>query len=109
MSGERLLGRPQCTGAYRSFTPHPPFMQAIKEALDKRYGGPWHVVMGKAFAFEVTHEVRTRDARGESCMRHSKTPTECLLPSSPASQCVQSKHFMHLFVGGTIGVLVWKL
>lgn len=29
----------------------------IKEALDRRYGGPWHVVVGKAFAFEVTHEV----------------------------------------------------
>lgn len=32
-------------------------VQMIKEALDRRYGGPWHVVVGKAFAFEVTHEV----------------------------------------------------
>lgn len=32
--------------------------QAIKEGLDRRFGGPWHVVVGKAFAFEVTFEVR---------------------------------------------------
>ena len=30
----------------------------IKEGLDKRYGSGWHVVVGKAFAFEVTFEVR---------------------------------------------------
>jgi dynein light chain 4 len=31
--------------------------QVIKETMDKRFGGPWHVVVGKAFAFDVTHEV----------------------------------------------------
>jgi dynein light chain 4 len=31
--------------------------QTIKDALDKRFGGPWHVVVGRAFAFEVTYEV----------------------------------------------------
>ncbi|EFN59202.1 hypothetical protein CHLNCDRAFT_138129 [Chlorella variabilis] len=50
--------------------------QMIKDGLDKRFGGPWHVVVGKAFAFQVTYEC---------------------------------KHFLHLFVGGTTGVLVWKL
>lgn len=29
----------------------------IKDGLDKRFGGPWHVVVGKAFAFQVTYEV----------------------------------------------------
>lgn len=36
--------------------------QAIKEALDRRYGAAWHVVVGRAFAFEVTHEVGVRCA-----------------------------------------------
>ncbi|KAL4859342.1 Dynein light chain 4 [Chlorella vulgaris] len=34
--------------------------QMIKDTLDKRFGGPWHVVVGRAFSFEVTHEVRAR-------------------------------------------------
>ncbi|KAL4423579.1 hypothetical protein ABPG77_004619 [Micractinium sp. CCAP 211/92] len=50
--------------------------QVIKEALDRRYGGPWHVVVGKTFAYEVTHEC---------------------------------KHYLYMYVGGTTGVLVWKL
>ncbi|KAI7839735.1 hypothetical protein COHA_006539 [Chlorella ohadii] len=49
--------------------------QMIKEALDKRFGGPWHVVVGRAFAFEVSHEC---------------------------------KHFVHMYVAGTTGVLCWK-
>lgn len=43
-----------------------PAMQVIKEALDRRYGGPWHVVVGKTFAYEVTHEVRLK-AAGYPC------------------------------------------
>lgn len=33
-------------------------VQVIKEAMDKKFGGPWHVVAGNCFSFEVTHEVR---------------------------------------------------
>ena len=36
--------------------------QAIKEALDRRYGAAWHVVVGRTFAFKVTHEVGVRCA-----------------------------------------------
>ena len=32
-------------------------VQTIKESLDKRAGGPWHVVAGMNFAFDVTHKV----------------------------------------------------
>ena len=90
--------------------------QMIKEALDKRYGGPWHVVVGRAFAFEVTHEVRGRwrcagagaarcsgmEAGYRRAAAHAAAP--CRTPHAPA----QVKHFMHLYVAGTTGVLVWK-
>ena len=26
--------------------------------MDKKFGAPWHVVVGKAFSYEVTTEVR---------------------------------------------------
>lgn len=29
----------------------------IKESMDKKYGAPWHVVLGAYFSFEVTYEV----------------------------------------------------
>lgn len=32
--------------------------KALKEALDKRFGNSWHVVIGEGFAFEITHEMR---------------------------------------------------
>ncbi|XP_061587443.1 dynein axonemal light chain 4-like [Cololabis saira] len=30
----------------------------IKESMDKKYGSSWHVVIGEAFGFEITHEVK---------------------------------------------------
>lgn len=32
--------------------------QMIKEQMDKKFGSPWHVVVGKAFGYEITYEVR---------------------------------------------------
>jgi dynein light chain 4 len=32
--------------------------QAVKEALDKRFGAPWNVVIGESYAFEITYEVK---------------------------------------------------
>ena len=32
-------------------------LQTIKEFLDKRTGGPWHVIAGMNFTFDVTHKV----------------------------------------------------
>ena len=32
--------------------------QMIKEGLDKKFGSSWHVVVGKAFAYNITFEVR---------------------------------------------------
>jgi len=33
--------------------------QMIKETLDERYGGSWHVVVGEQFGLEVSHEAGT--------------------------------------------------
>ncbi|KAK2544148.1 Dnal4 [Columba livia] len=30
----------------------------IKEMMDKKFGSSWHVVIGEAFGFEITHEVK---------------------------------------------------
>ena len=32
--------------------------QVIKNAMDTRFGPPWHIVAGKYFAYEVSYEVR---------------------------------------------------
>mmetsp|Transcript_6655 Transcript_6655/g.15053 ORF Transcript_6655/g.15053 Transcript_6655/m.15053 type:complete len:109 (-) Transcript_6655:187-513(-) len=32
--------------------------QMIKEQMDKKFGAPWHVVVGRAFSYEVTYEVK---------------------------------------------------
>ncbi len=32
-------------------------VQVIKDALDKKFGGRWHVVIGTDFAHRITHEV----------------------------------------------------
>ena len=29
----------------------------IKDQMDKKFGSPWHVVVGKGFAYEITYEV----------------------------------------------------
>eukprot|EP00056_Hartaetosiga_gracilis_P007778 m.112083 g.112083 ORF g.112083 m.112083 type:complete len:91 (+) comp12776_c4_seq1:257-529(+) len=29
----------------------------LKELMDKKFGGPWHVVIGEAFGFELTHQL----------------------------------------------------
>ncbi|GMH40867.1 hypothetical protein BSKO_08771 [Bryopsis sp. KO-2023] len=32
--------------------------QVIKEVMDKKFGSPWHVVVGKGFSFEITYAVQ---------------------------------------------------
>lgn len=50
--------------------------QQIKEQMDRKFGSPWHVIVGRAFAYEITYELR---------------------------------NMLYLFVGGTTGVLLWKM
>ncbi|GAQ80054.1 Dynein light chain type 1 family protein [Klebsormidium nitens] len=30
----------------------------VKESMDKKFGGPWHCIVGEYYGFEVTHEVK---------------------------------------------------
>lgn len=30
----------------------------IKDAMDKKFGASWHVVVGEGYGFEITHEVK---------------------------------------------------
>ena len=32
--------------------------QAVKEALDKKFGPTWHCCVGEGFAFDITHNTR---------------------------------------------------
>ena len=32
-------------------------LQTIKESLDKKTGGPWHVVAGLNFSYDISHKV----------------------------------------------------
>lgn len=48
--------------------------KTIKEAMDGRFGGRWHAVAGRGFAFAVTHQ-----------------------------------ELLHVYVGGSVGVLLWNL
>lgn len=42
----------------QTIVPHKPDkpIQTIKEAMDRRFGGRWHAVAGRGFAFAVTHQ-----------------------------------------------------
>ena len=44
--------------------------------------------------------------REEACTLHTTPPLTVSASRAPTLQC---KHFLHIFVGGTTGVLVWKL
>ena len=30
----------------------------VKDAMDKKFGPAWHVIIGEGYGFEVTHEVK---------------------------------------------------
>ena len=95
--------------------------QVAKDALDKKFGGKWHVVMGNDFGYEVTHEVRCK-----SC--HHSSITSMDVSMSLGSRCImagvqrfwctrllkggswlQCKTMLHVYVGGKMGILAWKL
>lgn len=97
--------------------------QVIKEALDKKFGGPWNCVAGNYFSFEVTHEVGRMDVDGANdtlllpCLSTDTFLIKhgvggALTPTSADRLChllMQCKTLLHLYIGGKIGVLTWKL
>lgn len=34
----------------------------IKDQMDKKFGAPWHVVVGRGFSYEITYEVSRQGA-----------------------------------------------
>jgi dynein light chain 4 len=42
----------------RPATPAATRTQMIKDQMDKKFGAPWHVVVGQGFGYEITYEVR---------------------------------------------------
>ena len=49
--------------------------QVIKESLDKKFGGPWHVVAGSTFSYEITHEVSSAGSTASTCKHRSMDTT----------------------------------
>jgi hypothetical protein len=53
-------------------------LQMIKDQMDKKFGSPWHVIVGKAFAYEITYEVRQQQACSMQPQADSWTMLVCL-------------------------------
>ena len=100
----------------------------IKESLDKKFGGPWHVVAGSAFAYEVTHEVSSTGNQAYIDASQREACHVSYATSMPGYGChafdddalvhVQTEHalaamqcrtLLFLYIGGKTGVLTWKL
>jgi hypothetical protein len=41
----------------------------IKDQMDKKFGSPWHVVVGKGFSYNITYEV-SRTHATTRCSQH---------------------------------------
>jgi hypothetical protein len=140
----------------------------IKDQMDKKFGSPWHVIVGKAFAYEITYEVSGNGAGthvlGMQPVQHTRLHIQAVSSSSPLSTssirsasaitqlksycsnpgrqpecscavlpaalthhaqrtvvtvcmassccvlcCLQLRNILYLYVGGTTGVLLWKM
>ena len=71
----------------------------IKETMDKKFGAPWHVVAGGYFSYDITFEVPANFV-----FRFTS-----LLQWSHDAVCIQCKNLLYIFLGGTTGVLLWKM
>ena len=49
--------------------------QMIKEALDKRFGTTWHVVVGEGFGFDISYEL----SRCVCCLSYHQAHAQALL------------------------------
>lgn len=100
--------------------------QIIKDQMDKKFGPPWHVVVGRAFAYDITYEVRVAcalcshvqllcrcafcffDALRPAHSRRLHTHTHTNV-NNPTTIKQQLRSILYLYVGGTTAVLLWKL
>ena len=96
--------------------------------MDKKFGAPWHVVAGGYFSYEITYEVHSslvwlRSVPNATCICPCFLQAQLLLragadklmqplscvSNSPLCWMVQCKNILYLYVGGTTGVLLWKM
>ncbi|XP_035213168.1 dynein light chain 4, axonemal-like isoform X2 [Stegodyphus dumicola] len=48
-----------CVTSFEKFgADHEKVAKFIKETLDQKYGSPWHVVVGEAFGFQISHDAK---------------------------------------------------
>lgn len=107
--------------------------QMIKDQMDKKFGAPWHVVVGKGFSYEITYEVGTRGTQPRTAVQDRPSPLQGSgsLPNAHASSppffylhesshgplilCVcfptrpQVRNILFIYVGGKTAVLLWKM
>lgn len=71
-------------------------LQMIKDQMDKKFGSPWHVIVGKAFAYEITYEVSgkgagTHDSECNLCSMHACISQLSAAPAPCAQQHQERK------------------
>jgi hypothetical protein len=81
--------------------------KVIKDAMDKKYGGPWHCICGEGFGFSVQCvRARFRLASWRAA------PRALVAAHSPrAAGRYEGKHLCYVFHGGTgrrIAILLFK-
>ena len=72
----------------------------IKETMDKKFGAPWHVVAGGYFSYDITFEVYL------CCSECSSKAHDIMSKLASELQC---KNLLYTYLGGTTGVLLWKM
>ena len=66
----------------------------IKDALDKRFGTTWHVVVGEGFGFDISYEITRYHFIDGLIFRHT-------------TDNAYSRIF-YMFFAGNLGVCAWK-
>lgn len=66
--------------------------QMIKDALDKRFGTTWHVVVGEGFGFDISYEITRYHFRDGLIFQ--QTP--------------HNIRIFYMFFAGNLGVCAWK-
>jgi hypothetical protein len=66
----------------------------IKDQMDKKFGSPWHVIVGKAFAYEITYEVRAAVRASVWCSRQH-AGSVAVGDTSSSGHHISGTHAMH--------------
>ena len=64
----------------------------IKDALDKRFGTTWHVVVGEGFGFDISYEITRYHLSDELIFQHT----------------THNIRIFYMFFAGNLGVCAWK-